>query len=178
MARITRRLLPSLAALLLATSAGASPFAIFATADGLQEVPIVVTAGTGILTTGTYDDVTNVLTWSGTFSGLTGTTTDAHFHGPAPVGVNAGVQTFITAAGGDIFPIGVTAGAFSGMHVATALQETQLLGGLWYLNIHTTFRPGGEIRGQVVAVMVPEPSTLALLGFGLLALARAGRRNA
>jgi hypothetical protein len=45
------------------------------------------------------------------------------------------------------------------------------------VNIHSTFKPGGEIRGQVYAVPVPEPSTVALLAFGMLALARLGRRN-
>jgi hypothetical protein len=33
-----------------------------------------------------------------------------------------------------------------------------------YLNIHTTSVPGGEIRGFLV--LVPEPSTAAILGIG------------
>ena len=176
MGRITPRLLlSSLATLLLATSAGATSFTISASADGAQETPPNASPGTSILT-GTYDDATNLLTWSGSFSGLIGTTTDAHFHGPAAVGVPAGVAIHITAAGGgDIFPLGVTAGAYSGSATITETHESQLLSGLWYLNIHTTFLLGGEIRGQVSAVVVPEPSTAALLGLGLIALARTRR---
>ena len=46
-----------------------------------------------------------------------------------------------------------------------------------YLNIHSTFAPGGEIRGFLS--MVPEPSTYALMLLGLVAvggLARQQRR--
>ncbi len=166
------------AALLIGSGANALSYNISASLDGLQEVPVVVTPGTGTLT-GTYDDVSNILLWSGSFSDLIGTTSDAHFHGPAAVGVSAGVQVHITASGGgDTFPIGVTSGVFSGTATLTATQETQLLGGLWYINIHSSFRPGGEIRGQVSAVLAPEPSAFGLLALGLLGLARAGRRRA
>jgi hypothetical protein len=49
-----------------------------------------------------------------------------------------------------------------------------LFAGNLYINIHTTEFPGGEIRGQII----PEPSTLLLLGsaFAVLALTRRRRR--
>ena len=44
-----------------------------------------------------------------------------------------------------------------------------------YLNIHTTFAPGGEIRGLLHAV--PEPESYTLLALGLVALGWTTRRR-
>jgi len=128
--------------------------------DGLQETPPVATPGTGSATM-TYDDVTNTLSWNIVFSGLIGSTTAAHFHGPAPVGTPAGIQQDIGGISGLFSPM-------VGNAVITEVQEADLLAHLWYINIHTTFRPGGEIRGQVV----PEPASLTLLGLGALVVLR------
>jgi hypothetical protein len=49
----------------------------------------------------------------------------------------------------------------------------ELIDELYYVNIHSTFRPGGEIRGQIV--VVPEPAGFALVGLGLVALGTAAR---
>jgi hypothetical protein len=169
--------IPSLLALLLASHASALTYAVSASLDGLQETPPNASPATGTLT-GSYDDGTNILLWSGSFSGLTGTTTNAHFHGPAAPGVGpAGVQVGMTGATGDVFPLGVTSGSYSGSATISAAQETDLLAGLWYVNIHSTTFGGGEIRGQVYLTVVPEPPTVALLLLGLFGLARAGRRR-
>jgi len=164
-----------LAALALAVAlapAGAHATIISLTSylDGAQETPPVVTPATGTASL-SYDDVTNLLSWTISYSGLVGTTTNAHFHGPAAIGVGpAGVQLGIP------FTAGVTANTLIGSGTLTSTQETQLLGGLWYINIHSTYAGGGEIRGQVL--VVPEPVAVTLLGAGLLGLAAFGRRHA
>ena len=58
-------------------------------------------------------------------------------------------------------------------------QLANLLAGNLYFNVHTADHGGGEIRGQVLPV--PEPSTVALFGcgiVGLIAVARRARRTA
>jgi hypothetical protein len=140
--------------------AGAVTILLSASLDGAQEVPPVPTPATGSASI-TYDTVTNLLSWTITFSGLVGTTTDAHFHGPGAVGVPAGVRVPIPHTDG------LTADTLIGSATISEAFEVELLSELWYINIHSTFRPGGEIRGQVV----PEPGTLALLAIGLGSLA-------
>src|SRR5204863_6081105 len=60
-----------------------------------------------------YDDVAHTLELQVTFSGLTGTTTASHIHGPTtiPFTGTAGVATTTPSFAG--FPLGVTSGSFS-----------------------------------------------------------------
>ena len=44
------------------------------------------------------------------------------------------------------------ASPIQGTVVLTSAQAAQFAGGRWYINIHTPRFPGGEIRGQAVAV--------------------------
>lgn len=89
----------------------------------------------------TYDSETMEFTWTATYDGLTGPATAAHFHGPAAEGEDAG----------PVVPIeGDLASPIEGSATLTDEQVTQLMDGLWYLNIHTEQYPGGEIRGQVM----------------------------
>ena len=104
-------------------------------------------AGTGSAGTGSatisYDSETGELSWNLSWSGLTGTPTLCHFHGPALTDQNAGVQV-------DIFAISGSTSPSIGSTVIDAGQAADLLNDLWYINLHTTEVAGGEIRGQVL----------------------------
>ena len=121
----------------------ATIFTIDISLTGNQEAPANPSTGLGNLT-GTYDDATNTLSFTLIFSGLLSPTTAAHFHAPSGPGANAGVIIALAA-----FPVGVTFGSYSNSYTLTATEETQLLCGLWYVNIHTSTSPNGEIRGQL-----------------------------
>ena len=114
-------------------------------ASSAQEVPTNTSTGTGSIT-GTYNDETNILNYSVTWTGLTGNVNAAHFHGPALPGVSANVIVPFTIANN------ASTGNLSGTATLTDAQETDFLAGKWYYNLHTTANPGGEIRGQVTAI--------------------------
>lgn len=126
------------------------------TLNGASENPPNLSTGTGNIT-GTYDDVTKVMSFNITFSGLTGNTTASHFHAPAGVTTNAGVMI-----GNVGFPTGVTSGSYGNSYVLTAQREAWLLTDSVYLNIHTNVFPGGEIRCQMI---LDNPLPVELSGF-------------
>ncbi len=131
------------------------------------------------------------------FSGLTGTTTASHIHcctaisglpptDPSTV-TNVGVATTTPTFTG--FPLGVTAGTYDHLYDMTLASSYNaafvtanggtidgaynaflngLAAGKTYFNIHTSFRPGGEIRGFLY--LVPEPSSILLTVCGLAGL--------
>jgi hypothetical protein len=143
------------------------------TADGGEEVPANGSAGSGLLIGLSYDDTSNTLsTFSGTYTGLGSNVTGSHIHGSAifgdgAPGDNAGVFVALNNDGG-------TAGSLSSAapSVLTEDQEANLLAGNFYVNVHTTGFPGGEIRGQLIPqlVVVPEPEAYAaMVGAGLVA---------
>ena len=109
---------------------------------GAQEVPPVETSGTG--TAGlTYDPSTRVVTWSITYSGLSGAATMAHFHGPAGEGKNGPVVTWLSKQGSP------AESPLSGQATLTPEQAQQFESGEMYINVHTPAHPAGEIRGQI-----------------------------
>ncbi|KIZ36603.1 MULTISPECIES: CHRD domain-containing protein [Rhodopseudomonas] len=87
-----------------------------------------------------YDTASKKLSWTITYSGLTGPATAAHFHGPAEPGKNAGV----------VIPIpNIAKSPAEGSATLTDAQAADLMAGKYYVNIHTAANKGGEIRGQV-----------------------------
>lgn len=105
---------------------------------GSTEVPPNQSSGTGTVTA-SYDTATKQLTWDGTYSGLSGPATAAHFHGPADPGKNAGVAVPITPATSPLH----------GTATLTDPQAADLMAGRWYVNVHTEANKGGELRGQL-----------------------------
>jgi hypothetical protein len=88
----------------------------------------------------TYDPSTLMLTWHVTYAGLSGPVVAGHFHGPATPGKDAPPVIF--------FQPPLTS-PIDGSQKLTLDQVSQLLGGLYYVNLHTKAFPAGEIRGQV-----------------------------
>ncbi len=111
--------------------------------NGFNVVPPNSTTAIGNLA-GIYTDSTNTFSLYMEFSGITGTTTSAHLHGPAYPGYNAPVQ--IDFAG---FPLGVSSGVYMNSYILTPEQVFQLYSGQWYVDIHSTSFPEGEIRAQI-----------------------------
>lgn len=128
--------------LVIAGAASAQSFV--ASIDGLQQVPSTPSPGVG-QGCFSYDSATMMLSFDISFSGLINAEIAAHFHGPAPVGINAGVQ----------FPLPLGSPKIGSVGPLNALQQADLFSGLWYVNIHTNLHPTGEIRGQVLTGTCP-----------------------
>lgn len=106
---------------------------------GTSEVPPVSSTGTGMLEA-TVNTQTMVLSYTLSYAGLSGAVTAGHFHGPAATGVNAGVALPLN---------GNLSSPIKGETTLTAAELAALMAGNWYVNLHTSAHPAGEIRGQV-----------------------------
>lgn len=150
---------------------------------GGNENPEVFGGGSGGEIGGgiSFDDISKMLTinlgWGSVngFTDLTGIATAMHIHQSSGFGTNGGVVVGLNTLAG--FNSSATAGGFSGMVSLTDDQETSLLSGLLYINVHTSLNPGGEIRGNLTPVTaVPEPSSMALLALASVPIAIARKR--
>lgn len=110
------------------------------TLSGASEVPPVATGASGTATA-TTDGFGLVV--EGSFTGLTGDFAAGHIHA-APAGTNGGV----------VFPLVLVVdadqrgGTYTVETEMTEAQRASLLAGNFYVNIHSTVAPAGEIRGQ------------------------------
>lgn len=175
----------ALALLVAAGSLRADILVYHAKLDGPSEAPPNASPGVGWATVRIDTDTGDIRIRAG-FSGLQGTTTAAHIHGPTldPLLGTASVMTQTPAFFG--FPLGVTQGTFdqtynlldSGFYrpgflaifngdAAAASQAflASLKDEKAYFNVHSTVFGGGEIRGFFQA---PDGgATLALLSLSL-----------
>lgn len=105
---------------------------------GIQETPPNASVATGC---GTFiiDPVHNTITYRIVVTGLSGSETAAHIHGPASAGT-AGPIMFALPSGS----------VKSGVINYDQSQEADIIAGKIYVNVHSTAFPGGEVRGQIV----------------------------
>jgi hypothetical protein len=128
------------APLTFGAAAQAATMVFNAPMNGASEVPPKTTSGKGDATVA-LDTTTKTIEYTVTFSGLTGPATMAHIHGPAAVGSNAGV----------VVPLGNNpTSPIKGTATLNNQQMADLEAGKYYVNVHTSANPGGEIRGQLM----------------------------
>jgi uncharacterized protein (TIGR03118 family) len=118
------------------------PLRIAMTMNGAQEVPPVTTPATA---TGSLTLVGSQLYYDISYSGLVGSATAAHIHGPADPTLPAGIIIPLKTPTG-------TSGNISGSVSLTPTNMAYLLAGLTYINIHSISNASGEIRGQIYPV--------------------------
>ncbi|MFI5130513.1 MAG: CHRD domain-containing protein [Chitinophagales bacterium] len=111
--------------------------------NGAQEVPASGSLATGIVIV-KYNSINRNLQLVGDYQNLGSAAIDAHIHSPALPGVNAPVVVQLTHTGG-------TTGLLSVSAILSAADETSLLAGTMYVNVHSVVIPTGEIRGQLTA---------------------------
>jgi hypothetical protein len=153
--RLRYSLALALVALLAIGGSAIADTGMVANMNGAQEVPANASPAVGNAIA-VLNNAGTSLSFTVNYTGLVAPVTANHIHGPAPVGVNAGV----------IFPINQNIGSTSGVLAGTwnapaltAVYVNYLLTGQTYFNIHTQSFPGGEIRGQILLDATPNKAS-------------------
>lgn len=139
--RSTLAALACTAAVALASPSLAAMVDLKADLKASNEVPPGSGSASGSVTA-TFDTGSKKLSWKGSYAGLSGTPTAAHFHS-GEAGKNGGVAVPIFAGAAAKTP-------FEGSATLTDAQVVDLMAGKLYVNIHTAANKAGEIRGQLV----------------------------
>ena len=144
---------------------------------GFEEVPVVITTGTGGLKL-SINQAATAIDYVLTFADLQADVTQAHIHVAQP-NVNGGIVLWLCQTAGTQAPVSVAAitpfcdatagntprsgtvtGTLTGANVLGIATQQVAAGNLddvliaigagkAYGNVHTTVSPGGEIRGQI-----------------------------
>ena len=122
-----------------------TPYVVTGSANAAQVVPAGTSTGTGAFT-GTYNPANRSLTYTTSWTGLTGAPTSAGFYSGASGSNGTAAGTAWTIA-----PGATGTGSMTGTMTLTAEQATQLINGNWYYSYGTTANSAGEIRGQLTA---------------------------
>lgn len=140
--------------------ASAASFSFIAVLNSGQEIqtpkPVSDTQGVALMTLDTRD---RMLCYSISYFPPIDDEILAHFHGPASAGQNAGILFDISPEPPGPSPLGSPktgcVGPLSGK------QVSDLKKGLFYINVHSTTFPDGEIRGQVFRMTGAGAGTLS-----------------
>jgi hypothetical protein len=145
---------------MLAGTASAEIITFIVRMDGAQAAACM---GTGSPATGTgflrLDTDTGDVEYNLGYEGLSAPETVSHIHGAAAECVNAGVVAGL--------PLGESK---IGTTNFTAQQQADLIGGRYYVNVHTTNFPAGEIRGQILRTAQAPAASTAGMAFLIVVL--------
>lgn len=114
--------------------------ALAADLNGAEVVPPSQTGGRGDFVA-VYDRATHLLRWKSNVESLHGEILGASFNGPADLDQNAPPVIEWRAAAGRA--------RYEGRATLTPDQASNLLAGMWYVNVRTRAFPQGELRGQI-----------------------------
>lgn len=92
------------------------------------------------------------VTYTATVTGLSGTATMAHIHGPAGTTAAAGPIATLTVTGTGTSGTVLSGNFTTTGHATISIDSLVVLmrNGNSYINIHTAANPDGEIRGQII----------------------------
>ncbi len=154
---------PLLGASFLLSTARAQTLTFGVELDGFQEVPPNSSPGVGDaeLTLDTSSGYVNIVANGGSYQDLLGNSSAVSINGPAGYGTNAAVLIVLTLASP-----GTTSGTFSGNGTLSGANMAAMIATDTYINLRSNVYPSGEIRGQIV--LIPEPSSMALVALGSL----------
>jgi hypothetical protein len=155
-------------AMALSVGTASAQWTFQATLLGTGENPPNASTATGfgsVVLNAAQTQITVNESWTGLIGGPA---TASHIHGPGGIGPTGPTNASV------IFPFAgvpaVTSGSITQQVFSiTAQQVGWLFSGFLYMNVHNATFGGGEIRGQLL--LVPEPSTAALVGLGVGAIA-------
>lgn len=113
---------------------------------GDQEVPAVTTSGSGTVSY-TYNKSNKVLSYTATWTNMTDSAISMHIHGLGLRGQSAPVFQNFTLNALQRQKSGTYTGTL--LIDGSSITAENLLGGRYYLNLHSKAFPGGELRAQL-----------------------------